>query len=133
MLDLCLGALDSRFGSISNAVIKYISSVFTTSPQFESDVTHLCVVAKIDAGLCVAQGKLLLDKPDYKPPNAPTSLQNFATKMISLQHHVTYKQYYQLVTYLLTLPISSATCERAHSKVDLVKTAVCSSMTSDRI
>ena len=36
-------------------------------------------------------------------------------------------------TYLLTLPVLSATCEHAHNKVDLVKTAVHLSMTSDRL
>ena len=76
---------------------------------------------------------MVSDKPDYKPPSRPSSLQNFATTMTSLKHHIAYKQYYQLVVYLLTLPVTSATCERAHSKVDLVKTAVRSSMTSDRL
>ena len=31
----------------------------------------------------------------------------------------------------MTLPVISAACERAHSKVDLVKSAVRTSMTSD--
>jgi hypothetical protein len=33
----------------------------------------------------------------------------------------------------MTLPVTSAACERAHSKVDLVKSAVRASMTSDRL
>ena len=41
--------------------------------------------------------------------------------------------FYQLVVFLLTLPVTSASCERAHSKVDIVKSAVRSSMTSERL
>jgi hypothetical protein len=34
---------------------------------------------------------------------------------------------------LLTLPVTSASCVRAHSKVDIVKSTVRSSMTSERL
>ena len=44
-----------------------------------------------------------------------------------------YKHYYQLVIYLLTLPVTSATCERAHSKVDLIKIALRASMAGERL
>ena len=53
--------------------------------------------------------------------------------MMQLQHNVAYKHYYQLVVYLLTLPVTSATCERAHSKVDLIKTALRASMAGERL
>jgi hypothetical protein len=133
VLDAVLVSLESRFGHSSSTVIKYISSALTLSSDFDNDITHLCKVAKLDAGICCTQGKLLLDRPDYKSPNVATSLQSLASKMIALNHHVIYKQYYQLVVYLLTLPVTSATCERAHSKVDLIKTAVRSSMKSERL
>ena len=38
-----------------------------------------------------------------------------------------------LLVFLLTLPVTSASCERAHSKVDLVKSAVRASMGSERL
>ena len=41
--------------------------------------------------------------------------------------------FYQLVVFLLTLPVTSASRERAHSKVDIVKSSVRSSMTSERL
>ena len=44
---------------------------------------------------------------------------------------VVYKHIYQLVVFLLTLPVTSASRERAPSKVDIVKSAVRSSMTSE--
>jgi len=37
------------------------------------------------------------------------------------------------MVFLLTLPVTSASCERAHSKVDIVKSAVRSSMASERL
>jgi hypothetical protein len=53
--------------------------------------------------------------------------------MVREKHHMAYKNVYQLVIYLLTLPVTSASCERSHSKVDLIKSAVRSSMTSGRL
>jgi len=38
-----------------------------------------------------------------------------------------------LILYLLTLPVTAASCERAHSKVSLVKSAVRASMNADRL
>ena len=40
---------------------------------------------------------------------------------------------YALAVCLLTLPVTSASCERAHSKVDLVKSVVRASMGSERL
>ena len=53
--------------------------------------------------------------------------------MIEMKHSVVYKHFFSLVVYLMTLPVTSAACERAHSKVDIVKSAVRASMTSDRL
>jgi hypothetical protein len=61
--------------------------------------------------------------PPPKPP-PPTSIPGYAPA---------YKHFYQLIVYLLTLPVTSASCERSHSKVDLIKSAVRSSLTSGRL
>ena len=53
--------------------------------------------------------------------------------MVELQHNKLYKHYYALMVFLLTLPVTSASCERAHSKIDLVKSAVRASMASERL
>ena len=42
---------------------------------------------------------------------------------VELQHNKLYKQNYVLMVFLPTLPVTSISCERAHSKVDLVKSA----------
>ena len=53
--------------------------------------------------------------------------------MVELKHSLLYKYFYALVVFLLTLPVTSASCEQAHSKVELVKSAVRASMSSDRL
>ena len=53
--------------------------------------------------------------------------------MAQHKHNDLYKTFYSLVVFLLTLPVTSAACERAHSKVDLVKSAVRESICSDRL
>ena len=53
--------------------------------------------------------------------------------MVQLKHGLLYKYFYALVVFLLTLPVTSASCEQAHNKVELVKSAVRASMGSDRL
>ena len=61
------------------------------------------------------------------------SLQCLANTMVTSKHNLLYKHFYQLVVFLLTLPVTMASRERAHSKVDIVKSAVRSSMISERL
>ena len=61
------------------------------------------------------------------------SLQCLATTMVTSKHNLLYKYFNQLVVFLLTLPVTSVSRERAHSKVDIVMSAVRSSMTSKRL
>jgi len=76
---------------------------------------------------------------DYKPSedatasDQPPTLQNITSKMVALGHSAVYRNFYALAVFLLTLPVTSASCERAHSKVDLVKSAVRASMGSERL
>ena len=51
---------------------------------------------------------------------------------MTLKHNVI-KHFFQLILYLLTLPVTAASCERAHSKVSLVKSVVRASINADRL
>ena len=53
--------------------------------------------------------------------------------MTEKKYNFLYKTFYHLVTFLLTLPVTSAPCERAYSKVNLIKSAVRSGMSTDRL
>lgn len=55
--------------------------------------------------------------------------------MVELEHSLLYKYFYVLVVFSLTLPVTSASCEWAHGKVELVDSAVGLrvSMGSDRL
>jgi len=90
--------------------------------------------------MCVAEGRVVMTNKCYAVPegasqSGPSSLQSLSltSKMVTLGHSVAYKNFYALLVFLLTLPVKSASCERAHSKVDLVKSAVRASMSSERL
>ena len=89
-------------------------------------IHKLANMAQLDGDLSVAEA---LQLAQYR---SNTSLINLAQQMEREKHHKSYKHCCQLVIYLLTLPVTSASCERSHSKVDLIKSAVKSSMTSER-
>jgi len=101
--------------------------------NFDGAVNALSEIAKTDGDTCVCEGRLLLSSEAYKSPNAPRNLQELANTMVTLKHNVNYKHFFQLVLYLLTLPVTAASYERAHSKVSLVKSAVRASMNADRL
>ena len=86
------------------------------------------------ASLVIEDCLVKLCKGNYRETD-PTrvTLQAIASKMVELKHSLVYKNFYALIVFLLTLPVTSASCERAHSKVDLVKSAVRASMDSERL
>ena len=65
--------------------------------------------------------------------SADSALMSMHTTMVTSKHNQLSKHFYQMVVFLLTLPVTSASRERAHGKVDIVKSAVKSSMTSERL
>ena len=97
---------------------------------------QLASVAQIDVDLCIAEGRvmlLLLNRDSCKSAESLPSLQGIACRMVEQKHNIIYKHFYAIIVFLLTLPVTSASCERAHSKADLVKSAVRASMGSDRL
>jgi len=76
--------------------------------------------------------KLHSSSASYNLPQWTSSLQRVTATMIELQHNKLFKHYYALMIFLLTLHVTSSG-ERAHSKVDIVKSAVRASMASERI
>ena len=117
--------------------MKHISLLMARGENFDNAVRQLCIIAKLDGDLCVAGRNMLFYNEAYRSADSASismsSLQSLATTMVTLKHNLLYKHFYQLVVFILTLPITSASCERAHSKVDIVKSAVRSSMTSERL
>jgi hypothetical protein len=128
-----VASLDSRFNSDCVSVIEGISSVVKFHHNYEFSIRKLCELAMIDSDMCVADAKHLRSAPLCVAYANVTSLRQLASTMIEMKHSVVYKHFFSLVVYLMTLPVTSAACERAHSKVDLVKSAVRASMTSDRL
>lgn len=133
VLDAISTSLNSRFNEECMTVVRHMSSVMSFNDKFEQAVQQLSMLAKLDADICIAEGKLLFCNNVYRTPGIGSSLQSFASTMVSNNHNAIYKHFYSLIVYLLTLPVTSAACERSHSKVDLVKSAIRASMCSDRL
>ena len=133
VLDMAMSALSTRFNSDCMHIITHMPSVLRLNDDFDNAVRQLSKIAKLDADLCVAEGKQVLTNAVYKSADTVSSLHSMVTTMTSLKHSMVYKNFYNLLVFLLTLPVTSASCERAHSKVDLIKSAVRASMTSERL
>ena len=129
VMDAMKMAIERRFNADCVQVITHISAVFPASLR-QDGIRTLSNMAKLDGDLCVAEAQLLATHAQY---DHTTTIIDLAQQMVREKHHMAYKNVYQLVIYLLTLPVTSASCERSHSKVDLIKSAVRSSMTSGRL
>ena len=114
-------SLRSRFNSECTKLLKLISSVVQYGDNFDESVRQLASLAQLNANLCVAEGNVLMKNKDYKPPedatasDSPPTLQSITSKMVALGHSAVYRNFYALAVFLLTLPVTSASCERAHS------------------
>jgi Domain of unknown function (DUF4371)/hAT family C-terminal dimerisation region len=129
VVDVIKAAIERRFNDDCVQVITNISAVFPTSLR-PNGVRKLANMAQMDGDLCVTEAQLLARHTQY---SLITSLVDLAQLMVHELHHKAYRHFYKLVVYLLTLPVTSASCERSHSKVDLIKSAVRSSMASERL
>jgi hypothetical protein len=78
--------------------------------------SYAVYIVILDLDECMRQkGKLLFCNPDYRQIS---SLQRYATNIVTLKHNVMCKHFNVLTTYLLTPAVTSALCERAHIKVN---------------
>ena len=90
----------------------------------------LASMARLDGDLCYSEAELLATHEQYSSANR---IIDIAQLMVRNMHHKACKHFYDLLMFLLTLPVTSSSCERSHSKVDLIKSAVRSSMASKRL
>lgn len=136
VLDTLIMSLNTRFNDESVAMINNISAILTATPddeQFSNAIKSLGNIARVDSDVCLAEGKLLFQHDMYNKSAGKCTLRDLANTMITQQHNVAYSNFFNLILFLLTLPVTSASCERAHSKVDLVKSSIRASMTSNRL
>jgi hypothetical protein len=136
VLDTVTVSLDSRFNPECVTVIESISVVLRleVDDNFDLAVKNLCVIAKLDADLCIADSKqMIASRPFGCEYKSLVTLHSLSQKMIECKHSIVYKNFYSLVVFLQTLPVTSASCERAHSKVDLIKSAIRARMGSERL
>ena len=111
----------------------------TGGKNLDKVVRQLRSIAKLDGNICVADGNLLFYSEAYRSADSAlmsmSGLQCLATTTVTSKHNLLYIQelLYQLVVFLLTLPVTSASRERAHSKVVTIESSVRSGMTSERL
>jgi hypothetical protein len=129
VIDTLSSSLSTRFNAECLSVLKNIAPILN-GEDFDEAIKQLATIAQIDSDECLAEARQLFTDITYKNIN---SLQSLANIMIERKHSILYKNFFHLIVFLLTLPVTSASCERVHSKVDLVKSAVRSSMCSDRL
>lgn len=136
-LDIVIGGIEERFDSQAANTVRYMSAMCIWKdrrPEDNDSIRQLATMYHLDSDLCSNQYDLLRNDPSLKAPHViVNSLPSLVAHMYSNKLHESYCALYHLACILLTIPVSSASCERAFSKLSLVKNALRSTMTDDRL
>ena len=134
MLDTIIQDIDNRFNTCANEVVRQMSAMCVWK-ECQSDDTEniqqLATLYKLDSDVCADQFDLLRNDPSVE--KNVTSLAHLVSHMYSHGLHDAYSVIYELASFLLTIPVSSAGCERAFSKLNLVKDELHSTMGDERL
>ena len=105
--------IDRRLNVQCLSVLKHTSSLMARGQNFDNAVRLLCSIAQLDGDLCVAEDNLLFYNEAYRSADSALmsmpSLQCLATTMVTSKHNLLYAHFYQLVVFLLTLPVTVVT------------------------
>lgn len=132
VLDCLISELDRRFSKESNAIFCGISALCPGGQTFllEEDLKAYAMaysVSQNDLQYEIPLVKKLLTKE----PIQPTSITQFLSFLSP--YKAAFDCLYKLLLISVTLPVTSASCERSFSKMKLVKTFLRNSMTSARL
>jgi len=125
--------IDDRCGMQATETVRLMSSMCIWR-EYQSDDTdnirRLASTYQLDSDRCVDQYGLLRNDQSVKHIK---SLGSLVQHMFTHRMHETYSVVFELACILLTIPVSSAGCERVFSKLKLVKNELRSTMGDDRL
>ena len=132
-LDTVIHDIEDRFNTRATETVRQMSAFCVWNDRTPNDTDNVRQMAKtytLDSDLCAVQYDLLRNDPSIKDV---TSLTSLVSHMYTHGLHEAYREIYQLACILLTVPVSSAGCERAFSKLCLVKDELRSTMGDERL
>lgn len=132
VLDCLISELDRRFSKESCAIFCGISALFPGGQSFLSEKDLQAFAVAYSVSQHDLQHEIpLVKKLLMKEPKQPTSVAQFLSFLTP--YKAAFECLYRLLLIAVTLPVTSASCERSFSKMKLVKTFLRNSMTSDRL
>ena len=132
ILDCLMSEIDNRFSKDSVAIFAGISSLCPGGRTFLSE--QLLVDFAIAYSICGHDLKHeipLVKKLLLKESEQPTSLEQFLSFLSP--YRAAFECLYKLLLIAVTLPVTSASCERSFSKMKVVKTFLRNSMSNERL
>lgn len=130
-IDALLQALDVRFSKATCEVLTWMSS-FTPKHWHAGNMTFVENLSRL---YCIGD-KAVRQYEQFCADEGRQSCSNFKALLKYMwdgDFNKVYPDLYTLVKICATVPITSSQCERTHSKVALVKSAIRSSMSDERL
>ena len=132
ILDCLISELDNRFSNESAVIFRGISALCPGGHTFLS-IHHLKdYAAAYSLNATDLQYEIpIVKKLILKQPDQPKSMVEFLSFLCS--YKAAFECLFNLLLISVTLPVTSASCERSFSKMKLVKTHLRNSMNDDRL
>lgn len=136
ILDTVIGELDRRFSQANIDIMRGIQALGPESDHFLQLAKVKPFAEKFEANIDdleheLHQAKRLIErKIEQDLPNPATLLE--LSSMLE-QYKEAFHELYRLCKIAVTIPVSSASCERSFSTLNLVKTYLRNSMTDKRL
>ena len=132
ILDCLICGLDNRFSNESAVIFRGISALCPGGQTFLSthDLKNYATAYSLNAA--DLQHEIpIVKKLIIKQPDPPKSMAEFLSFLCS--YKAVFDCLFNLLLISVTLPVTSASCERSFSKMKLVKTFLRNSMNDDRL
>ena len=132
IIDCLIGEMTRRFSVSSESIFRGIRALDPTAESFlsEQDLTAFAELYSIDKYDLVHE-LLLVKKLITKKEDRIKSNTDFLKYLCP--YKAAFECLHKLLLISVTLPVTSASCERSFSKMKLIKTYLRNSMTNDRL
>lgn len=132
VLDDLLNGLNDRFNQETLKLILAVMNVLKLEPSQE-DLLYLNNVFGIDSEQIQVEIMLLKNIPNIPSGTTSKTLHQWIDFLNSNNRTSIFLHFYKVIVLFTTIPVTTCSCERAFSKLTIVKTKLRSTMTQERL
>lgn len=132
VLDDLLSGLNDRFNQETLKLILAVTNVLKLEPS-QQDLLYLNYVFGVDNEQLQVEIRLLKNIPNIPTGTISKIIHQWIDFLNSNNRTSNFHHFYKIIVLFTTIPVTTCSCERAFSKLTIVKTKLRSTMTQERL